>query len=333
MFLKVDVNTWSKVEGIDLHSKLVAQFLVTNSYANVIGFYRIPLSAVAKSLSMTENKVKESLEKLKASRYCIYDPVSEFVWIIDMFGTQASDIKNANDNRFKYVKKQIESIVQLSPPTFFNVFLEYYEDKLGQEFISSVNEKMNSKNTVLDKLLGLSEPSESKSTDKTLDLFEGNQTLKETAQSKKEKRQAILDKKFEEFWKVFPRRDGKKDAKKAFDSMTIDISEIDKVIEGAKKYAFQCTQRQTEERFMKTPGPWIRAEKWDDESLNESVRQTSSCMTRDAMNTDDYASQATAQGFDFVNQDNNDTANNDTKKLASRSASTTKSFLKSITGS
>ena len=69
---------------------------------------------------------------------------------------------------------------------------------------------------------------------------------------------------FDEFWSAYPRRENKGDARKAWRAQTRVFSP-DEIIAGAHRLAADpnLPERGTPEwRFVKTPGPWLRAEGW-----------------------------------------------------------------------
>jgi hypothetical protein len=65
---------------------------------------------------------------------------------------------------------------------------------------------------------------------------------------------------FEEFWKVYPRKVGKGEARKAWIG-AIKRATPEEIIAGAKRYA--ATKPDPE--YTKHPGPWLNADRWLDE--------------------------------------------------------------------
>jgi len=66
---------------------------------------------------------------------------------------------------------------------------------------------------------------------------------------------------FDEFWKIYPRRESKLDAKKAWIQTDADniAEEILVAIDRQKRYSFK------DRRFTPLPATWLRAGKWEDE--------------------------------------------------------------------
>jgi len=66
---------------------------------------------------------------------------------------------------------------------------------------------------------------------------------------------------FDEFWKIYPRRESKLDAKKAWIQTDADniAEEIMVAIDRQKRYSFK------DRRFTPLPATWLRAGRWEDE--------------------------------------------------------------------
>ncbi len=288
MSLKIDDTYWSKVLGLDIHAKLVGMFLMTNPSANQLGFYRMPISFISKSLNTTDAKVLTSIDSLVQKRFCAHDIQSDFFWVVDMLHVQYSDVKSVTDNRFKNLLKQVEGLSLINPPGFFKVFLAYYEDKLGAEFVETIHSSASQKSQILDQLSPAQAP-----------LIEVKGAPSK-AKTKKEADMAVLLAFFDEFWAVYPRGDGKQDALKAMKALAPDEELRKLLLEGARKYKALCDANDTEDRFIKTPGPWIRGKHWEDNCLERTPngQRSSSCMTQDSFKQQDYTSHQSLSDLD-----------------------------------
>jgi len=69
---------------------------------------------------------------------------------------------------------------------------------------------------------------------------------------------------FDEFWDIFPRKVGKLDAARAYDK-AIKLATIDRIREGAKKFAARC--KNTEPQYIPHPATWLNAGRWDDQPM------------------------------------------------------------------
>ena len=76
--------------------------------------------------------------------------------------------------------------------------------------------------------------------------------------------EALLAEGFDRFWAVYPRREGKGDARKAWPAAVKAAGGVTPIIAGAERYA---TDPNREARYTATPGPWLRGERWGDDPL------------------------------------------------------------------
>lgn len=93
-----------------------------------------------------------------------------------------------------------------------------------------------------------------------------NRTAYKKTNIKEEKElRTNIQNEFEQFWEIYPRKQGKADAYKAFSSLEIPF---EAVIAGVKRYRDDPNRLPA---FTKMPGTWLRAGCWDDEPLPERV--------------------------------------------------------------
>lgn len=270
MNLKNDGLYWESVINLKTHSKLVGIFLSSNLNANFLGFYKIPLSFIASSLAIKEQEVKKSIEELARNSFCVFDPDSGFIWVINMLAIQAAEIKSANDNRLKNIKKQVKNLSSQPVPEFFHIFLDYYEELLGTDFISEVKSSVSAKSAIL-KRLDLN-PSPKLEPAKNLTA----EKPKSHAEKKELKDKEINDF-FQKFWVIYPRKDSKADALKAMKALDPKKELQDLLIN--KVSIYERLSKGVEKNYIKLPGTWIRGKSWEDESLNQSnISNGSSCM-------------------------------------------------------
>lgn len=70
---------------------------------------------------------------------------------------------------------------------------------------------------------------------------------------------------FEAFWALYPRRQGKKDARKAWDKLGVDAAlwaEIEAALEWQTRQPAWTRERGT---YVPYPATWLRGERWTDE--------------------------------------------------------------------
>lgn len=81
-------------------------------------------------------------------------------------------------------------------------------------------------------------------------------------QFKKTHEQGAIDDRFDEFWAVYPKRQGKKPAQLAW-AKALKTTDADAIIAGAKTYAAQVAGK--DPKFTKYAQGWLTAERWTDE--------------------------------------------------------------------
>lgn len=76
---------------------------------------------------------------------------------------------------------------------------------------------------------------------------------------------------FERFWKTYPRKVGKLDAEKAWKQMARSY-DVDAIVRGAEIFARACTYEGKEMQFIPYPATWLRAGRWMDAELQETIK-------------------------------------------------------------
>lgn len=79
------------------------------------------------------------------------------------------------------------------------------------------------------------------------------------------------DQGFQDFWERYPRKIGKGNARKAFQS-AIKKVDLSKILNSVDDFALLADSR--EQKFIPHPATWLNQERWDDEIHNEDKKQT-----------------------------------------------------------
>lgn len=69
---------------------------------------------------------------------------------------------------------------------------------------------------------------------------------------------------FDQFWQVYPRREGKGQALKAF-SNALDKADYAAIVAGARQYAEHCARFNTERQYIRLPATWLNGIGWEDD--------------------------------------------------------------------
>jgi hypothetical protein len=78
---------------------------------------------------------------------------------------------------------------------------------------------------------------------------------------------------FETFWKEYPRRVGKGKAFVRWQT-AIKYATPEEITAGAKRYAEECEEKGTEEKYIKHPEGWLTARRWEDEPTEPKAPRT-----------------------------------------------------------
>ena len=73
---------------------------------------------------------------------------------------------------------------------------------------------------------------------------------------------------FDEFWEVYPRKTGKIEAERKFES-ALKKAEPEHIIEGPKQYAAQV--KDTDPQFIARPRTWLHHGRWADEDVSTAA--------------------------------------------------------------
>lgn len=71
------------------------------------------------------------------------------------------------------------------------------------------------------------------------------------------------DRRFEKFWSVYPRHEGKQDARKAFDKLKVDNALLETMVNAILKQ--KQSDQWSEPRYIPHPSTWLNGHRWEDE--------------------------------------------------------------------
>lgn len=85
---------------------------------------------------------------------------------------------------------------------------------------------------------------------------------------------------FDDFWRLYPRKVGKKLARVAF-ARALRTAPLERILAGARRYAAVCDAQGTETQFIAYPTTWLTQERWDDEDEARPQLTPSALRVRD----------------------------------------------------
>ena len=153
-------ETGRKLRG-DQTAQLVAMYLITAPFANMIGVYYCPVSVIvndiygsdscrqnispsegdSKPLESPFEGVLRALKRLQEASFCIYDFQNEWVFVRNMARWQIAQKLSEKDNRSKNVRRSLEEL----PEAFKLLFINEYNEDFHLGYGSSKTQENQSK--------------------------------------------------------------------------------------------------------------------------------------------------------------------------------------------
>jgi hypothetical protein len=115
-------DTGKQLRG-DVYAQLLAAYLMTCNSANMLGLYYLPLPTLEHEIGINRKASLKALRRVSEVGFAHYDPISEYVFVVEMARIQVGESLKAEDNRVKGIEKELETH-RKSP--FFNAFLLRY---------------------------------------------------------------------------------------------------------------------------------------------------------------------------------------------------------------
>ncbi len=157
-FAKIPSDFW--VTGMGRQTKeagsetqLIALYLLTNSHANMLGIYYLPITFIAFEIGLSLEGATQGLNSLIEMGFCSYDDFSQYLWVHHMAFDQISTQLKPNDNRVKAINQIYAALPDLP---FLQAFHEQYADaflltacrksqRYPQNFLETPSESLPSK--------------------------------------------------------------------------------------------------------------------------------------------------------------------------------------------
>ena len=118
-----------------------------------------------------------------------------------------------------------------------------------------------------------------------IDLFgengSGEQEPEKRPRKKSDTKQ--LEREFEHFWSIYPKRTAKADARRAFVAALKSGVHLQTILAGAKRYAEKIQSAGTESRYIKNASGWICGARWEDQHEPEDELRNATTATAGAI--------------------------------------------------
>jgi len=141
-FTKISGQFWIGHTGrefrrLGLECQVTALYLLSGPGANAIGLYYLPLPTMAHEIGLSMEKTRKALQQLVDLKFCVYDEISETIFVFNMARHQIGPRLKREDKKVVWVRREVEKM-RSSP--FFDNFLEIYGDRYQLNDLRSADE-------------------------------------------------------------------------------------------------------------------------------------------------------------------------------------------------
>lgn len=267
---------------------LVAGYLVSGPTANQYGLYQLDLETVALHLPCTLAEVRRALEQLELQEFSVYDDDTRWVWVINMAAQQHDVPLRPHDNLVKASKRWYST---LPNNPFLGPFYDRYHTDLRLDYAGERDPAVD-RRAFQAPSKGLYRPLISSPSQSPSLVLEGGAGGSDelVLVAPEQKRQigrhepAWLEQSFQEFWGLYPRKKGRKDAFDAWRQVAKTEALARTIIERLKSLLpdFDYSNNLTR---IKYPQGWLNGERWTDEpsatpQFNQRTEATAKAVMR-----------------------------------------------------
>ena len=103
------------------------------------------------------------------------------------------------------------------------------------------------------------------SIDKDINTIVQNPLPDEEESTSKRKHSEVIEERFEQFWKIYPRKQGKGDARKVFAKINPSENLLGQMMTAVLAASASVQWKRDNGQFIPLPATWLRQERWDDE--------------------------------------------------------------------
>ena len=127
-FAKIKPAFWriKKLKNVSVEARLLAIYLMTNEYFQMVGIYRLHPYFMANDTGLTEEQSLIALNELIDCTFCKYDFDEQVVWVVDMAVSQVAD--NPNQKQITGVCNELNRLCFEEGLPFAEEFLQKKTD-------------------------------------------------------------------------------------------------------------------------------------------------------------------------------------------------------------
>ena len=221
-------------------AQVLALYLMTSPHANMIGVYHCPIAYMAHETGLTIEGASKALRSLIEADFCTFDADDEYVFVHQFAMHQVGESLLPSDKRCKGVENELAKIPK---------------NQCWQSFRARYAEPYN-----LPQLVENTSP------------FEAPPRPLASQKQKQKQKQNIaapasgLEERFNAFWKAYPKKTAKDDARKAFEKRKPDAGMLASMLSALAAQAQSAAWTKDGGQFIPNPATWLNGGRWQDET-------------------------------------------------------------------
>lgn len=253
IYRSIQMTFWTDAKVVDNFTpedRYFYLYLLTNPHTNLCGCYEISMKQISDETGYTKEVVErlfERMEKIhnvirvsKDTKEVLILNWSKFNW------TSSKDFRKPLYKEINLIKSQSFREFLQSRADGVETVLTPSNDGAGTTVTVTVS------NTVSDSLSDSVIKPVSKSRDKKI--------------NKDIEIETVCEKRFKEFWNIYPRKEGKGAARKKWEQINPNAELFEKIINAVKENIERNPRWQKQNgQFIPHPATWLNQERWDDD--------------------------------------------------------------------
>lgn len=240
---KVSPQFWIGKTGKALRGKpeaqILALYLMTSPHANMIGVYHCPVAYMAHETGLTIEGASMALQCLIEAGFCTFDAEDEYVFVHQFASHQVGESLLPSDKRCKGVENELAKVPK-------NQCWQAFRARYSVSFHLPIQAENKSPTEAPSKALG-------------------SQKQKQKQKQNNGAPASGLDGRFEDFWKAYPKKTAKDDARKAFDKRKPDDEMLAQMLTAIAMQAASPAWTKDGGQFIPNPATWLNGGRWQDE--------------------------------------------------------------------
>lgn len=238
-YYRVSPKFWASAErnGWDGDTRLLALYLLTCPHRTTEGIFRLPRKYVQADLEWSRERFDERLRQLMADGFCDYDDDAQVVLIMGAMKYQAC----ANPNMANAAAKRLAELPETRLTSTFKRLAERFDERLAERLPEGFGEPQ-----ALAQAQAPS-PGESRPGGRN------GQSAESGADDADDDAPDPVEDSFEQFWDIYPQRNGKKvgKANALIEWRKLSLDQRRRAYIGARNLAASDTMPKDPERFLR----------------------------------------------------------------------------------